>query len=98
MLYFLSFYFVRLCAFDRSPEWRLIPEHEKQELGLVFDDDGEFWMSYQDFLKHFTQLEMCNLSPDSMEDEATKKWDANTYEGEWVRGVTAGGCRNYLGE
>ncbi|XP_026279609.1 calpain-A isoform X4 [Frankliniella occidentalis] len=81
---------------DQSPEWRLIPDHEKEEIGLIFDDDGEFWMSYQDFLTHFTQLEMCNLSPDSMEDDNIKKWEANTYEGEWVRGVTAGGCRNYL--
>ncbi|XP_034251601.1 calpain-A-like isoform X5 [Thrips palmi] len=81
---------------DQSPEWRLIPDHSREEIGLTFDDDGEFWMSYEDFLKHFTQLEMCNLSPDSMEDDNIKKWEANTFEGEWVRGVTAGGCRNYL--
>ncbi|XP_075214527.1 calpain-A-like isoform X2 [Lycorma delicatula] len=86
---------------DKSPEWRFIPEHEKQEIGLTFSDDGEFWMSYQDFIKYYTRLEICNLNPDSLiEDELTdkskKKWEMSVFEGEWVRGVTAGGCRNYL--
>ncbi|XP_054281756.1 calpain-A isoform X3 [Macrosteles quadrilineatus] len=86
---------------DKSPEWRFIPEHEKQEIGLVFENDGEFWMSYRDFIKHFMRLEICNLNPDSLtEDELTasdkKRWEMSVFEGEWVRGVTAGGCRNYL--
>jgi len=83
---------------DRSPEWRFIPEHERQEIGLVFDDDGEFWMSYQDFLSHFSRLEICNLNPDSLQEEPGKKWEMSVFEGEWVRGITAGGCRNYLGK
>uniref|UniRef100_A0A8D8V3P1 Calpain-A n=1 Tax=Cacopsylla melanoneura TaxID=428564 RepID=A0A8D8V3P1_9HEMI len=86
---------------DKSQEWRFIPDHEKRELGLTFDDDGEFWMSYKDFIKYFTRLEICNLSPDSLIEESLssergKKWEMSVYEGEWVRGVTAGGCRNYL--
>ncbi|XP_076675847.1 calpain A isoform X1 [Andrena cerasifolii] len=85
---------------DQSPEWRLIPDHEKEELGLTFDMDGEFWMSFQDFTRHFTQLEICNLNPDSLtEDELNagkKRWEMSVFEGEWVRGVTAGGCRNFL--
>jgi len=28
----------------RSQEWRLIPEEERKKLGLVFSDDGEFWL------------------------------------------------------
>lgn len=85
----------------RSPEWRFIPEHEKQEIGLVFEEDGEFWMSYRDFVKYFMRMEICNLNPDSLtEDELTKndkkRWEMSVFEGEWVRGVTAGGCRNYL--
>jgi calpain len=87
----------------RSPEWRFIPDEEKEEIGLTFDDDGEFWMSYQDFKTQFSRLEICNLNPDSLSEEGIlnshkRKWEMSMFEGEWVRGVTAGGCRNYLGE
>nr|XP_026483968.1 calpain-B isoform X3 [Vanessa tameamea] len=86
---------------DKSPEWRFIPESEKEELGLTFDDDGEFWMAFKDFASHFDRVEICNLNPDSLDPEecpegCTKKWEMSVFEGEWVRGVTAGGCRNYL--
>ncbi|XP_011153616.1 calpain-B isoform X6 [Harpegnathos saltator] len=85
---------------DQSPEWRFIPDHEKEELGLTFDVDGEFWMSFHDFTRYFTQLEICNLNPDSLTghdlDAGKKRWEMSVFEGEWVRGVTAGGCRNYL--
>lgn len=86
----------------RSPEWRFIPDNEKEELGLTFDVDGEFWMSFQDFKHYFTRLEICNLNPDSLTDSdlsaGKKKWEMSVFEGEWVRGVTAGGCRNFLGK
>ncbi|KAJ9595245.1 hypothetical protein L9F63_013455 [Diploptera punctata] len=84
---------------DKSPEWRFIPDEDKEEIGLTFDADGEFWMSYRDFITHFTRLEICNLNPDSLSEEDLgdkRKWEMSMYEGEWVRGVTAGGCRNYL--
>uniref|UniRef100_A0ABD2WEK7 Calpain-A n=1 Tax=Trichogramma kaykai TaxID=54128 RepID=A0ABD2WEK7_9HYME len=85
---------------DGSPEWRFIPDHEKEAVGLTFDVDGEFWMSFQDFKKYFMRLEICNLNPDSLTEDdlahGKKKWEMNVHEGEWVRGVTAGGCRNYL--
>ncbi|CAH1105386.1 unnamed protein product [Psylliodes chrysocephalus] len=86
---------------DGAPEWRFISDSQKEELGLTFDSDGEFWISYKDFMKHFSRLEICNLNPDSLSEEELqeghkKKWEMSVYEGEWVRGVTAGGCRNYL--
>lgn len=85
---------------DQSPEWRFIPDDVKQEIGLNFDHDGEFWMSFQDWMRHFDRVEMCNLSPDSLSEEqesgGKKKWEMSVFEGEWVQGATAGGCRNYL--
>ncbi|XP_011304758.1 calpain-A isoform X2 [Fopius arisanus] len=85
---------------DGSPEWRFIPDHEKEELGLTFDVDGEFWMSFQDWKRFFTNLEICNLNPDSLTEDdlnsGKKRWEMSVFEGEWVRGVTAGGCRNFL--
>ncbi|GAB0096124.1 Calpain-B [Sergentomyia squamirostris] len=85
---------------DQSPEWRYIPDHVKEQIGLNFDVDGEFWMSFKDFLTHFDRVELCNLSPDSLSDDQVsrgkKKWEMSVFEGEWTPGVTAGGCRNYL--
>jgi len=55
-------------------------------------------MSFKDFTKYFDRLEICNLSPDSLdEEEGIKKWNMSVFEGAWIRGATAGGCRNFLG-
>jgi len=52
-------------------------------------------MSFQDFAKNFSKLEICNLSPDSAADNTAKKrFQMTAYEGCWKRGVNAGGCRN----
>ncbi|XP_045465114.1 calpain-A-like isoform X2 [Harmonia axyridis] len=84
---------------DGAPEWRYIVEEDKKKLGLIFDNDGEFWMSYKDWEKHFDRLEICNLNPDSLSDNESqnkRKWEMSIFEGAWVKGVTAGGCRNFL--
>ncbi|XP_050094655.1 calpain-B-like [Anopheles aquasalis] len=83
---------------DKSPEWRFIKEETKRSIGLTFEMDGEFWMSYPDFRKYFDRIEMCHLSPDCpiAQREGRFGWRQSSFEGEWVKGSTAGGCRNYL--
>ncbi|XP_035208367.1 calpain-A-like isoform X3 [Stegodyphus dumicola] len=86
---------------DRSQEWSLISPEEKEELGLRFDADGEFWISFKDFMDNFHRVEICNLNPDSLDDEpltkhSKKKWEMSMYEGSWVKNCTAGGCRNFI--
>lgn len=55
-------------------------------------------MSFSDFLRQFSRLEICNLSPDSLSSEEVHKWSLVLFNGRWTRGSTAGGCQNYPGE
>ncbi|KAJ8776294.1 hypothetical protein J1605_015592 [Eschrichtius robustus] len=52
-------------------------------------------MSFNDFLRHYSRLEICNLTPDTLTSDAYKKWKLTKMDGNWRRGSTAGGCRNY---
>lgn len=81
---------------DKSREWTIVNDTEKKILGLTFDADGEFWMSFSDFRKNFTNIEITNLTPDSLDDDLKRKWEVNYFEGQWIPGVSAGGCRNSL--
>ena len=58
-------------------------------------------MAYKDFISNFQKLEICNLGPDSLTGELAAKmkrrWEGVNHEGQWVKRVNAGGCRNYLG-
>uniref|UniRef100_A0A5F8G8N2 Calpain 8 n=1 Tax=Monodelphis domestica TaxID=13616 RepID=A0A5F8G8N2_MONDO len=79
---------------DSAPEWNYIDPRQKKELDKKAED-GEFWMSFSDFLRQFSRLEICNLSPDSLTSEEIHKWNMTLFNGRWIRGSTAGGCQNY---
>ncbi|MGH0166573.1 UNVERIFIED_CONTAM: hypothetical protein FKN15_051006 [Acipenser sinensis] len=81
---------------DNSSEWKNINEQEKNRLTQISLDDGEFWMEFEDFKKNFNKIEICNLTPDSLDDDTPNKWEVTVFEGSWVRGSTAGGCRNFV--
>ena len=55
-------------------------------------------MSFSDFLRHYSRLEICNLTPDTLTSDTYKKWKLTKMDGNWRRGSTAGGCRNYPSE
>uniref|UniRef100_A0A4W6BUG5 Calpain 8 n=1 Tax=Lates calcarifer TaxID=8187 RepID=A0A4W6BUG5_LATCA len=79
---------------DGSSEWDYISRDEKQNLNHVAED-GEFWMAYSDFIRHFSRLEICNLTPDTLMSDSVGYWNHQQFEGMWRIGATAGGCRNH---
>ena len=90
-----QFPFLKLRPFSSDRFWRQIPQYRRDELGLTFEDDGEFYMSFRDFLKYYGELEICHLAPESVDmEDADKKFEVFMWHGEWRRGVSAGGCGN----
>uniref|UniRef100_A0A4W5PC91 Calpain 2, (m/II) large subunit b n=1 Tax=Hucho hucho TaxID=62062 RepID=A0A4W5PC91_9TELE len=77
---------------DSSSEWNSVDDSERQN---VKADDGEFWMSFTEFLRHYSRVEICTLTPDTLTDDSVKHWSVCNYDGSWRKGSTAGGCRNH---
>ncbi|KAJ8665175.1 hypothetical protein QAD02_006837 [Eretmocerus hayati] len=79
-------------------EWDEVPPVERDRLAVRNMSDGEFWISYSDFVKTFTHLEVVHLDTETSRDEPSlhnkHTWQMKLYQGSWRRGVTAGGCRN----
>uniref|UniRef100_A0A1I8IG28 Calpain 9 n=1 Tax=Macrostomum lignano TaxID=282301 RepID=A0A1I8IG28_9PLAT len=44
-----------------ASEWDQLSAEEKQRIGLSNADDGEFWMSFDDFAQNFHKVEICHL-------------------------------------
>uniref|UniRef100_A0A8C9WMX7 Calpain-2 catalytic subunit-like n=1 Tax=Scleropages formosus TaxID=113540 RepID=A0A8C9WMX7_SCLFO len=79
---------------DSSEEWNRILPEEKAKLANAAED-GEFWMAYSDFIKQFSTLEICNLTPDTLTSDEVAYWSYYQFNGQWRVGSTAGGCRNH---
>uniref|UniRef100_A0A8C1WT53 Calpain-2 catalytic subunit n=1 Tax=Cyprinus carpio TaxID=7962 RepID=A0A8C1WT53_CYPCA len=79
---------------DGSSEWRQISDSDREKLNCKAED-GEFWMSFSDFLQNYSRVEICNLTPDALSDDSINKWALSNFDGNWRKGTTAGGCRNY---
>uniref|UniRef100_A0A8C7WZ71 Calpain catalytic domain-containing protein n=1 Tax=Oryzias sinensis TaxID=183150 RepID=A0A8C7WZ71_9TELE len=46
---------------DSSKEWAKIGDTERHNLGLTVEDDGEFWMSFRDWCRHFSDADICHI-------------------------------------
>ncbi|XP_076272329.1 calpain C isoform X2 [Rhynchophorus ferrugineus] len=80
-----------------SSEWTELPPQEYERIQAKFTED-EFFMPYSEFLRTFTHLEVVHLDSDTSRDEPSlhnkSTWQMRLYQGNWQKGVTAGGCRN----
>lgn len=55
-------------------------------------------MEFEDFKRNYDKVEICNMTPDALSDDTKRHWEVSVFEGNWIRGATAGGCRNFIGE
>uniref|UniRef100_A0A7N6FCT7 Calpain-3 n=1 Tax=Anabas testudineus TaxID=64144 RepID=A0A7N6FCT7_ANATE len=78
-----------------SKEWSTISTADRDNLKKQTVEASEFWMSFDDFKRNFTKLELCNLTPDALQGDERNTWTVSVNEGRWVRGSSAGGCRNF---
>ncbi|XP_035693138.1 calpain-5-like isoform X3 [Branchiostoma floridae] len=84
---------------DDSPEWQQVSSSEKEKLGLVKEDDGEFWMCFDDWITHFTDAGICRLINTSLL-SIHKTWVESRVFSRWRSAPgdpthnRAGGCMN----
>ncbi len=68
----------------------------KSKVGFTgADQDGIFWMSFEDFVEHFHSLYICRLYVRDLElptSRPEKGWRRYRCPGTWTRGGTAGGA------
>ncbi|XP_067311191.1 calpain-1 catalytic subunit-like isoform X2 [Pseudorasbora parva] len=78
---------------DNSLLWNKVSEKEQSKCRSLVND-GEFWMSMEDFSKYFEDIDICCLSPDFLDSSSKCSWTSTCYNDSWVAGTTAGGCLN----
>ncbi|XP_053561576.1 calpain-5 [Bombina bombina] len=84
---------------DSSEEWQKVSKSEREKLGVTVDDDGEFWMTFEDFCKYYTDIIMCRLINTSYI-SIHKTWEESVARGTWTKHEDplknrSGGCLNY---
>jgi len=85
---------------ENSSNWYFVPKETKNSLNLTAADDGEFWVSFDEFITHFDSISLVYPTPDTLEpvlcdqnrrfflDESKFEWHKEIYKGSWVEGVS----------
>ncbi|XP_015680962.1 calpain-5, partial [Protobothrops mucrosquamatus] len=81
-----------------SEEWQKVSSGEREKLGMTVEDDGEFWMAFDDFCRYFTDIIKCRLINTSYL-SIHKTWEEAVLKGAWTRHEDplknrCGGCIN----
>ncbi|XP_015269360.1 PREDICTED: calpain-13 [Gekko japonicus] len=77
---------------DGSAEWDQVPAKYKNYLHQN-KNDGEFWISYQDFIDNFSFLFICNNTPTFLNygEHSKATWSLDMHVSQWPQGSSARG-------
>uniref|UniRef100_A0A663EV03 Calpain 6 n=1 Tax=Aquila chrysaetos chrysaetos TaxID=223781 RepID=A0A663EV03_AQUCH len=81
---------------DNSEEWKKVSSSECKSLGLTLENDGEFWMTFEDWCKNFTDVDICRIVNTSYF-SIHKTWEKKMMHGAWTKNSEpllnrSGGC------
>ncbi|NWW74941.1 CAN5 protein, partial [Climacteris rufus] len=81
---------------DSSEEWKKVSDSERRSLGLTVENDGEFWMTFEDWCKNFTDVDICRTVNTSFF-SLHKTWEKEMMYGAWEKNSEpllnrSGGC------
>ncbi|KAK2490593.1 hypothetical protein MC885_014913, partial [Smutsia gigantea] len=84
---------------DTSEEWQKVSKTEREKMGVTVQDDGEFWMTFEDMCRYFTDIIKCRLINTSYL-SVHKTWEEARLHGAWTRHEDpqqnrSGGCINH---
>ncbi|XP_034557645.1 calpain-5-like [Notolabrus celidotus] len=84
---------------DSSEEWKKVSKGERENIGVTVQDDGEFWMTFDDFINNYTDLILCRLINTSYL-SFHKTWEEAVMRGSWRLSNDpllnrTGGCTNH---
>ncbi|XP_010789065.1 calpain-5 [Notothenia coriiceps] len=84
---------------DTSEEWSKVGDMERGNLGITVADDGEFWMSFADWCKLFTNADVCRVINTALI-SVNKTWNEVVHFGSWTKNAEpllnrCGGCANH---
>ncbi|KAL3848425.1 hypothetical protein ACJMK2_019283 [Sinanodonta woodiana] len=78
---------------DGSEEWNKIAKSDREKIGLTFEEDGEFWMTMDDFCKYFENISFCRTVNTSWL-SLSKTWHEGICHSAWKKPNLCGGCLN----
>ncbi|XP_040286487.1 calpain-8-like [Bufo bufo] len=78
---------------DKSPEWGKVDPKVRAKLN-VQTEDGETWMPFDDYLKEFKILEICNIHLSEACCGDDFKWSLTEFNGSWKKGISDGGRKS----
>ncbi|XP_041355947.1 calpain-5-like [Gigantopelta aegis] len=68
---------------DQSSEWQVASTAEWENMGIMYTQESEFWISFSDFINNFTNIDICHFVNTSLF-KIEKTWSEAIIRGKWV--------------
>ncbi|KAJ8412436.1 hypothetical protein AAFF_G00127720 [Aldrovandia affinis] len=83
---------------DSSEQWQKVGSMEREAMEITVEDDGEFWMAFDDWCTYFTDADLCRIINTSLL-SLDKTWHEAKHMGSWTKHAEplfnrCGGCLN----